>query len=1166
MRTDCLFSGLLIVVLTAALTACGGGGGGGNGGAGDRALGVNDSPVSGSLATGEETYYTLAAAAGTTYTVTVESLSGDIDLGVFLDNSFSDARLIAGSQSSSAIDAVSFTADGNRTYYIGLRGYQAGNYRISVTTGGGALQVSLDTTLLSFEAIRSGSAPAARTVAMTYTGAVAVVGYPPPITSAPAWLQVQVIGSQNANPLQVQVAVTDTSLPAGSYNTTLRFISTDLAGNSVVYSDVPVVYTVTDAISVGATALAFTRGQGAVSPPPAQDVGIQGNLAWSASADQPWVQLSPASGSGAGTLSVAVDAAALGLGSHSATVTVSDTAGHSQSIDVTFTIEPPGLSLDRSQVDISGTNGKAIPSQSVAVAMNTGAAVAWTASSDAPWLVLNGTGATPGTLTLGVDAQGANLASGTHSASVLLSATLDGSVVTQTLDVNLTLSPMTFSTTPAAVDFSGVWGADLGSQSAAFALDVDGTDYPWNATVSAPWLRVDGGATASGVNSGSLTLSVDNSAVSAPGDYTASVTISARINGDTLTHTVPVGLHLSGPSLVLGRQSVSFSAINGAPLAAQTVSVAMDNDASETWSADSSAAWLVADSGGGTTPGILTLSVDAGALASGSYSATVTVSTVVAGAPLSKTVSVDLTLSQPTLTLSPSTLTFAHLDETDSGSQTVNIALNTGSAAHSWSATLTGSPWLQADVVSGAVSAAGSDIHVHTDPAGLSAGSYSGSVEITVPVNGDTLSATLPVTFKAEPHRLFVADNGVALASMPTVQRLSHTLTVTENRAIATAWSASADQAWLSVTPAGTTDGELVLTADPSGLATDNIYLANVTISSSAADVVNTETVRVGLYVGSADPATGLEVLNPGANAIPDPVRPYVYVNSGADAIAVYNVHTGALVTTIGSVGGLVNHLVVSGDGRRLYAVDHTTASIAVVDLDTQTVVDTWSPITIDRFTDITTARPDGHAVVITGPGQVFDAADGRELAAFDPQFYDYAYLTAGAGGTLFAQEAYIAPHKLARFALRYSAVDDALVVEKTRQITESGLAADLKANVEGTRLYTASGSPYVFPVYDGTDLTAIATLAGGAYPNNVDLGPTGLLYGGRSTGLDEADVWVYDTNNGNAAVESLDVSTSSNDVTPRDLAVSGDGLRLVTIQRVLGTDVFVLKFSSVSP
>lgn len=95
-------------------------------------------------------------------------------------------------------------------------------------------------------------------------------------------------------------------------------------------------------IQVTPSVLSFTRAVG--QPDPAsQTVAVAnvgaGTLIWAASANQPWVTVSPADGTGPGTLTVSVARGALPVGTHLANITVTATDAQPVTIAVTFKVE-----------------------------------------------------------------------------------------------------------------------------------------------------------------------------------------------------------------------------------------------------------------------------------------------------------------------------------------------------------------------------------------------------------------------------------------------------------------------------------------------------------------------------------------------------------------------------------------------------------------------------------------------------------------------------------------------------------------------------------------------------------------------------------------------------------------------------------------------------------
>lgn len=103
-------------------------------------------------------------------------------------------------------------------------------------------------------------------------------------------------------------------------------------------------------IDASPSALTFAATQGG-APPAAQTVSITngggGSLSWTATADQPWISVSPATGIAPSTPSVTVSSAGLAPGSYSGTVTIAAVGGviTPRTVAVTLTVAPASTAL-----------------------------------------------------------------------------------------------------------------------------------------------------------------------------------------------------------------------------------------------------------------------------------------------------------------------------------------------------------------------------------------------------------------------------------------------------------------------------------------------------------------------------------------------------------------------------------------------------------------------------------------------------------------------------------------------------------------------------------------------------------------------------------------------------------------------------------------------------
>src|SRR5207302_5396154 len=128
----------------------------------------------------------------------------------------------------------------------------------------------------------------------------------------------------------------------------------------------------------------------------------------------------------------------------------------------------------------------------------------------------------------------------------------------------------------------------------------------------------------------------------------------------------------------------------------------------------------------------------------------------------------------------------------------VLLGLNTGTNAYAWTATPSAT-WMSVSSTSPTTSGTAVAVDVTPDRTGLTSATRTGTMTFSAAVNGDMVSASLPVTFNLDAHRLLVADNGVALVKTPGLSNLTRTVRVADNLGAAAPWSASSDQSWLSV-------------------------------------------------------------------------------------------------------------------------------------------------------------------------------------------------------------------------------------------------------------------------------------------------------------------------------------------------------------------------------
>lgn len=711
----------------------------------------------------------------------------------------------------------------------------------------------------------------------------------------------------------------------------------------------------------------------------------------------------------------------------------------------------------------------------------------------------------------------------------------DGSPLSLPYDFNVTPGPLR-ATATGATSVSVHRG---GSIATSLGVEVSGPDADWTASSSAAWVRP---SPASGRGEGSFELQYDTASL-AEGSYDATVTVRSS---DGQTATLEISLEVLPAAFVIDGAVPSFSAVNGAPIAAQPLGFALNNEVPSAWSAVSSQPWLSITPASGTTPAAPSLQPDpsVGPLASGTHSAVVTLSSP---GIADKAVTTRMTLRAPTLSANSASITLGGSKGRSLGAVSLPIALNTGSNTHPW--TLSGLPaWLSTSTASGSAGAAGSTLRFTPATAGASVGSSSATVTVSATVNGDTVTLPITANLNLDQRRLLPSRWAVGLASTPLGTRLTGTLSVADNFGGTLAWTASSDSAWLSATASGSTGtgSTLTLTADPASLPDGVVSLARVTIATTTPGV-ESAVVRVALWKNATAPSGISTLAQNYAQIAADRLRPLVYAHDGGSSIHVYNAYSGAQVGTIASVAAAMGAMTVSPDGSYLYVADTTNRSLAVVDLDTQSKVDDW---TLDEAADAGTSllaiRPNGVEVVLVGHGRAYSA--GRSLGSTGIS----GSLTASDDGRkVYTQDRGLSPASVTAYDIDYSAISGGVLMVTQRasgwSINGSSNGRDIAVRGDGGTLYTATGAPYVCTRVDPTDLSYVGSLPGGdAYPNNVEVASDGRVICGISGWYSIADFWVHSS--AGAELAHYRVSGYAKALKDGQMVVTPDGMVVVVL------------------
>ncbi len=690
--------------------------------------------------------------------------------------------------------------------------------------------------LISLSATEGSTTPVSAAANLTWTGSGSVDAVVH--ASGGAWLQAP--ASPATIPGALTVSADPSGLAAGSYMGQL-----DLQAPGARNFTIPVNLTITPRLSLTAAPSALTFEStllGAQAVPQQVMLSGGGALDYTVNAmtadGGSWLNIMPGSGSlpADPMLTVAVDAAGLSPGTYTGTVSVeSPTATAPAQVGVAFTVlaapqltaTPSTLSLSAGELDSGPAMGQ------FTLRTDNGDDVSWTATTNAPWLTLSDSSFNR-PIPVGVEADPAGLAAGRYTAAIeVVSAAVSNSPFTIPVSFEVTAAEP-LSLAPSMLTFdSTLLGAQAARQqllltaasSHDFMLQVSTAD-------GGGWLSVTPGQ-GQLPSDGTLTLSVDSAGL-ALGTYTGTVRATsptALPAETTVSFTVNAAAQLTAAPAGLTLRAVET---DQNPAMGQLTLRTDDGDAAS-WMAASNQTWLTLSSSSGSTPSNLTVSADPTGLAVGQHMAMVEFSSASASnSPLAFPLTFDV-IAAPTITPSTSSLSF---DSTQLGNQAgprqVRLASSAPLDYTVQATTADGSPWLAVTPGGGSLPA-NADLTVTVNAAGLSPGTYTGTVEVMS--QAALAPVQLLVTFVVHEAPLLTASpSTVALAAGELdANPALGAFTVGTDNGDSVSWTATTTASWLTLlSTSGRTPASLTVSADPSGLGPGQ-QMASIEISSAGA-------------------------------------------------------------------------------------------------------------------------------------------------------------------------------------------------------------------------------------------------------------------------------------------------------------------------------------------
>jgi len=706
---------------------------------------------------------------------------------------------------------------------------------------------------LSFAGVEGGTSPAAKTLDVSNSGGGTLAWT---ASDDATWLTITPASGTNAGTITVTPSIS--GLSAGTRTAT---VTVSAAGASGSPRTIPVTLTVDPpppppALAVAPAALTFTATQGAATVE-TKAVNVSnsggGTLAFTASADVPWLSVSPTSDTAPRTVSVTPSTAGLAPGTYTGVVTVSaaGVSGSPKTVAVTFTVtepplcvSPPGLvgawafdeasgttAIDRSPAGNTGT----VSGATRTAAGRFGSALSFDGVND--WVTVGDANSLDLSSGLTLSAWVNPAVAGSSWRTVLLKER--GGGLSYALYGNKdTGQPSGHVSTPFESNTNGTSALPVGVWS-HLATTYDGA----NLRLFVNGVQVSSRAVIGAIPADTGALRIGGNAVWAEwfrGLIDEVRVYSRALPAAELQSDMASPVTCTGPpapaALSVAPASLSFSGVQGGSNPnAKTLDVANTGGGQMNWTASENAPWLSVAPTNGTNAGTITVTPSISGLTAGTHTTDITVAAAGAtGSP--KTIPVSFTVDPPppVLTVSPASLTFSGTAGGASpAARTLDVG-NTGGGSMSWTVAESAS-WLAVSPGSG--TNAGT-ITVTPAITGLSPGTYTTDVIVTAAGAGGS-PKTIAVTFTVDPPAtpaLSVTPSSLTFsATAGAASPAAKTLAVSNAGTGTLNWSASESAPWLSVSP-GSASGAGTITVTPStaGLSAGT-YTTDITVSAPGA-------------------------------------------------------------------------------------------------------------------------------------------------------------------------------------------------------------------------------------------------------------------------------------------------------------------------------------------
>jgi BACON domain-containing protein/zinc ribbon protein len=558
-----------------------------------------------------------------------------------------------------------------------------------------------------------------------------------------------------------------------------------------------------------------------------------GQINWQATAMQPWLLISPKSGTfnQKMNIEVAADRSNMKVGSYAADLVFNSNVGLARlSVKMTVTQLQPGhnavLQLTPALLLFTGIDGAANPQSQEVTVSNPGVLpLQWSATSatsdGSSWLSMypmSGTIAKGSSEPVTISVNTSTMLPGVYSGSITFDS--QGAVAAkdspQTIFVTLVIVPQcSVQISSGGLTFANAY-LQPSPTGQVISLSVSqgcSASLPWSTSVTTSnggnWLSI--GPTG-GVTPANPVVTVNSSGLK-PGTYSGSLLFNWSTGTQTLPVTLIVGQAIT-PIIAAAPATITLSGFIGqtVPLT-QTIAVSNPGGGTLSWHASAvtttGGAWLSISRTSGTalphssSPITVTGTV-LRALTAGTYAGTITIVGTdslghpVYGSPIS--IPVNLVLQTPLCTLqTPSALKYSTEAALNPAPQTFTVGVVgkcTGNVTITPTATMSsGTGWLAVSAPVTVISGGSANFTVTITSAGLSAGTYRGSISLaalngTIAISGSPQVVGITLHVSAPPTLTAATGSTVNNASTGTI---SLPVIITNTGGSALNWTAALD-------------------------------------------------------------------------------------------------------------------------------------------------------------------------------------------------------------------------------------------------------------------------------------------------------------------------------------------------------------------------------------